>query len=113
MKRIIALVLCLVLTLSMIGCGDKKHNVIIDSQHTSECEVNTSYLSGEEVSIKLPTITEHYYRLFANGNEILMDMEQSDMIFTYFVFTMPDEDVEVVIEDHWVSIPYSPESTEE
>lgn len=140
MKKNIAMVLCLVLALSMVGCGnepkpgsgdnsnpygagilttredvnaektqeateDTKYRVIIDSQYTLECEVDSSYSFGEEVSIKLPTITEHYYSLFANGNEIQMDMSQSDMIYTYFVFTMPDEDVEVVIEDHWVSIP--------
>ena len=71
-------------------------------------DLKDTYLPGEKVTVKLETITEHYYELYVNGLKQDMDREASDLSFTYFTFTMPSEDVVIKIEDRWVDIPEAP-----
>lgn len=71
-------------------------------------KLDATYTAGKEVTVKLSTITEHYYILYVNGIEQSMDMEASDLMYTYFTFTMPCEDVVIEIRDKWVDIPVSP-----
>lgn len=102
-------VLTIILACALVGCNStKKYKVTVDAEHASDCEVGHSYSAGEEVSVKLPTITEHYYSLYVNEELQQMDRERSDMGYTYFTFTMPDCDVEIRIEDHSVEIPEAP-----
>lgn len=122
MKKIVCLLLVAIVVIVLFGCNDEGQNpslkqkqeqetsyrVIIDTEHTDLCEVKSSYKAREEVVIKLPTITEHYYRVFTNGVEVEMD-NRSDMVYTYYVFTMPDGDVNLEIKDYNVEIPASPQ----
>lgn len=62
-----------------------------------------SYRAGEEVLIKLATVTEQYYRLYVNGEEV--PMYDADLYDTWFSFRMPDSDVIVDIEVVSVDIP--------
>lgn len=98
----------IILVCTFTGCKDTTtYKVTVDDEHTSICEVGESYSEGEEVVVRLETITEHYYSLYVNGTEQQMDSERSDMNGTYFVFTMPGCDVYIKIEDHGVDIPAS------
>ena len=76
---------------------------------TGDCQLENSlkdtYEAGEQVTIKLATITEHYYVVYANGVEQPMDIDASDLTYTYYTFTMPAEDVLVEIEGVSVDIP--------
>ncbi|MCQ2452187.1 MAG: hypothetical protein MJ075_03510 [Oscillospiraceae bacterium] len=78
-----------------------EHRVIVDHPYVKECALNPSYAAGEEVILRLNTCTESYFVVTANGNTLDVDLDltwQNPLLYTYFVFTMPDEDVEVVIE---------------
>ena len=68
-------------------------------------QLEDHYWAGETVTIKLETITEHYYTVEVNGEDVEMDVEKSDLEYTYFTFTMPYENTEIYIEEHWVDIP--------
>lgn len=71
-------------------------------------ELKESYKYGEKVTIILETITEHYYAFYVNGVKQEPDESVSDdWTLTCYTFTMPDEDVLIVIEDNWVEIPHS------
>lgn len=104
MKKCTALLLSVFLILGLTAC-DEKYEVLIADDYPVANELQKTYSAGEEVTIQLETITEHYYVLFVDGIEQKMDFSASDMAFTYFVFTMPSKDVLVEIEDHWVDIP--------
>ena len=71
-------------------------------------KLKSGYAAGEEVTVQLPTLTEHYYVLYVNGSEQPMDIEASDLMYTFFTFSMPEEDVLIEIEDRWVDIPAAP-----
>ena len=86
-----------------------EYKVTVDAEHEALCDVGQYYRAGEEVTVKLPTVTEHYYALYVNGEEQQMDHGRSDMEYTYFTFVMPDSDVSIVIEDHSVDIPEAPQ----
>lgn len=60
-------------------------------------DLKSAYAPGEEVTIRLSTVTEHYYIVTVNGAELEMDLDASDLTDTYFTFTMPYEDVMVQI----------------
>lgn len=73
-----------------------------------ESELKDFYTAGENVTIQLATITEHYYVLSVNGAEQTPDNSRSDNTYTYYTFVMPNENVTVKIEDRWVDIPEAP-----
>lgn len=60
-------------------------------------DLKSAYAPGEEVTIRLSTVTEHYYIVIVNGAELAMDQDASDLTYTYYTFTMPYEDVIVEI----------------
>ena len=105
MKKLIALFLTLVCTLGAAGCGTASYKVEIADNYPIANRIKQTYAPGEAVTIKLETITEHYYVLSVNGEEVEMDRDTSDLTYTYFTFTMPGEDVLIQIEDKWVEIP--------
>ena len=112
MKKIIAFLLSLILLLGITACNQAKFKVKIADNYEIVNELKTKYSAGEEVTIQLETITEHYYVLWVNGVKQEPDRDASDMMFTYFTFTMPSEDVLIEIEDRWVDIPYPSQQTE-
>ena len=73
-------------------------------------EPKAEYRVGETVEIKLVTVTENYYRVFANREQVPMDEERSDMSFSYFTFIMPAEHVVVSIKSVDAIIPGSPQA---
>lgn len=119
MKKLIALV-CM---LCLIGCSehnadnskqqteaaDTTYKVVIADNYPIENALKNTYQAGEQVTIKLCTITEHYYVVYVNGEKQAMDMDASDLTFTYFTFPMPNEDVLIEIEDVFVDIPDGPQ----
>lgn len=110
MKKLKAFVLSLACIFGMTACMQPKYKVTIADNYPIENELKSSYAAGEEVTIQLATLTEHYYELFVNGVEQEMNMELSSWdTYTYFTFTMPEEDVLVTIEDVSVDIPEAPQ----
>ena len=105
---VVSIILSLVLCLFISGCQGNLYRVHVDAEHVSECKMKSGYRCGEEVTIQLDTITEHYYKVFADGVEVPQDNEKTNMESTYFIFIMPDHDVELMIEDHDVDIPFAP-----
>lgn len=81
------------------------YNVKIADNYPIENNIKNTYTAGEQVTIKLATVTEHYYIVYVNGVEQDMDRDASDLTYTYYTFTMPSEDVVVEIEDVSVEIP--------
>ena len=105
MKKTVALFLVLICILGMVGCNKAKYTVEIADNYPIANRLKPNYAAGEEVTVKLETITEHYYVLSVNGEEVEMDRDTSDLTYTYFTFTMPSKDVLIQIEDKWVEIP--------
>jgi len=105
MKKLTAFFAVMLCTVCLIGCAKARYKLeIIDAyNYPIENTLKSSYAEGEEVTIKLETITEHYYALYVNG--VKQYAASHDMYYTYYTFTMPAEDVVVKIEDHWVGIP--------
>lgn len=113
MKKLVALFWVLICILGMVGCNKAKYNVEIADNYPIANKLKRTYAAGEEVTVKLETITEHYYVLSVNGVEQEMDRDASDLTYTYFTFMMPSEDVLIQIEDKWVDIPQAPQSPSE
>lgn len=106
---VVNILLCLVLCLFLSGCQNNRYRVNVDVEHASKCKIDSGYKCGDEVTIRLETITEHYYKVFADGVEISQNDEKTNMEYTYFIFTMPNHDVDLIIEDHDVDIPLAPQ----
>lgn len=105
MKKCLLLAMILLLAAGLMGCaGGRKYRVTVADDYPLETKLEESYRAGREVTVKLPTVTEHYYRLLVNG-ETVEKREDSNMEYTYFAFSMPESDVVIEIEDHWVAIP--------
>ncbi len=104
MKKYAALLLSVLLGLPLAACAEK-YTVTIAEDYPIANELEEAYAAGEEVTIQLDTVTEQGYALFVNGVKQNIDLEKSNMVFTYFVFTMPSEDVVVEIEEYSVDIP--------
>lgn len=85
------------------------YKVKIVDDYPIENTLNNTYEAGEQVTIKLSTITEHYYIVYVNGVEQDFDRDASDMAFTYYTFTMPSKDVLIEIKDVSVDIPELPQ----
>lgn len=110
MKKFAAFVLILACIIGMTACTEPKYKVTIADNYPIVNELKSTYVAGEEVTIQLSALTEHYYELYVNGVRQEMNRELSDWnTFTYFTFTMPEEDVLVTIEDCWVEIPEEPQ----
>ena len=84
---------------------NKVYKVEIADSYPIENTLKSAYEAGETVTIQLSTITEHYYKVYVNGAEQAMDTAASDLTYSYYSFTMPDEDVLIEIEDISVDIP--------
>lgn len=110
MRKFVALFLALVCALGMVGCSKAKYSIEIADNYPIANTLKRTYAAGEEVTVKLETITEHYYILYVNGVEQEMDRDASDLTYTYYTFTMPGEDVLIHIEDKWIDIPQAPQS---
>ena len=123
MKRLIALVLALACALCLVDCaaGDidnsnqqtetakNTYRVEITDNYPIENTIKSAYEAGDQVTIKLSTITEHYYIVTVNGTELDFDRDASDMTYTYYTFTMPSKDVLIEIADVSVDIPEAPQ----
>ena len=123
MKRLIALVLALACALCLMACaaGDidnsnqqtetakNTYRVEITDNYPIENTIKSAYEAGDQVTIKLSTITEHYYIVTVNGTELDFDRDASDMTYTYYTFTMPSKDVLIEIADVSVDIPEAPQ----
>ena len=92
--------------LILVCCNRNRHTVTVAGDYPLLNELEQNYPTGKKVTIELPTITEHYYLVYVNGEACVRD-EKSDMEYSYFTFVMPDNDVVIEIEDHSVSIPRS------
>ena len=84
---------------------NKVYKIEIADSYPIENTLKSAYEAGETVTIQLSTITEHYYKVYVNGAEQTMDTAASDLTYSYYSFTMPDEDVLIEIEDISVDIP--------
>lgn len=134
MKKLIALFLALVCALSFVACSandvnnsklqaetnnitantetnDTSYKITIADNYPIENSLKSAYEAGEQITIKLPTVTEGYYVVYVNGVRQDKDRDASDSIYTYYSFIMPREDVLIEIEDHWVDIPEEPPET--
>ncbi len=119
MKKLIVLFLTLACLMSLIACSandtnlakpqeeetNKVYKIEIADNYPIENTLKSAYEAGETVTIQLSTITEHYYKVYANGTELAMDTAASDLTYSYYSFTMPEEDVLIEIEDISVDIP--------
>lgn len=107
MKKFTAAILFLIFVFALVGCGKQENAAykvtIADDSFILENELKERYSAGEEVTIKLPTVTEQYYTLYVNGDE--QEMNSSNLTYTYFNFIMPNCDVIIEIETHSVDIP--------
>ena len=85
--------------------GGAPHSLTFNttSPVSDDFDVNATYRAGETVAIPLETVTEQYYRVFANGEEI--QMLSCDLCWSVFAFVMPDEDVYIEIQEVSVDIP--------
>lgn len=121
--RIERLVVVFLLLLSLLaGCrleinGNQDaeavlYRVDILGDYDPENPLEQEYPAGQTVALTLATITEHFYTVTVNGREIAMDFDASDFTYTVFSFTMPAEDVQILIEGHWVEIPTLAAETE-
>ena len=107
MKKLTATVLVLVLVFVLLGCSQEtKYKLEISDDSVVIGEMKSEYAAGEEVTLQLWTISEHYYIVSVNGETI--DKAPSEKGTTYYSFTMPEEDVLVEIESIYVDIPYPP-----
>jgi hypothetical protein len=89
--------------------AETKYKIEFADHYEIANDLKEAYSAGEKVTIKLPTITEHYYVFYVNGVKQEPDESVSDdWTFTYYTFVMPGENVLVEIEDRWVEIPNNP-----
>lgn len=81
------------------------HSLVFNNESDLAPDFNAKekYRAGDTVRLKLVTLTEHYYRVYVNGEEI--SMTESDLYYSFFEFVMPDKDAHIEIQDVWVDIP--------
>lgn len=123
MKKLIGIILILVYAVNLVGClannsdnikppietTNTTYKVKIVDNYPIENTLNNAYEAGEQVTIKLSTIMEHYYIVYVNGVEQDFDRDASDMTYTYYTFIMPSKDVLIEIVDVSVDIPDAPQ----
>ena len=108
MKRLITLTLALFCVFGLVGCETvpQRYKLALSPSASTVYLVNElqdTYAAGEEITIQLATITDHYYILTVNEEAI--DMADSDFMYTYFQFTMPHEDVKIELRQKAADIP--------
>lgn len=103
-KSVILSSVVLVAILVSVLYSVNRYSVTISDDYPILNELKHRYPSGKRITIELPTITEHYYRVYVNDKECEKD-GHSNMEYSCFSFLMPNTDVTVRIEDHWVSVP--------
>ena len=87
--------------------GEEYHSLVfVDaSEVMPEFDLNAKYRAGERVKIPLYAVTEQYYRVFVDGEQIQAIKNEGDNYYTTFAFIMPDTDAEIRIEVVPVEIP--------
>lgn len=86
--------------------GENYHSLVITDDEnalTDDFDRNAKYRAGERVELKLAMVTEQYYEVFVNGEEI--PMLGWDAYTNVFAFIMPDCDAEIEIKSVPVDIP--------
>ena len=106
MKKTLALALILVCALGLFACAQKEYKVEFAGNYLVVNSVKDTYAPGEEVTVKLPIVTESYYVFYVNG--VVQERDPSDLEFLSYTFTMPSEDVLITIEAHDVVFPSKP-----
>lgn len=113
MKKDFVILVCILLILLFTGCEQTgetssadEYSITILSDYPIENNMKQSYRAGEKVTIKLPTVTEQYYRLLVNGEE--QKQSSNDTEYTYFIFSMPSENSTIEIIEVSVDIPADP-----
>ena len=113
MKRILSILLCLLFILSLAACGGKKVYSIRYEGGTGDFlrdfEPITQATAGETVQMVLETAMGSYYRVMVNGEKL--NSKELDMFKAVFEFTMPAEDVVVVIKSVGAEIPEAPNNS--
>ena len=77
MKRIALLLVVICILLCLCSCSEEKYKLEISNDLSVMNEVKSEYPAGEKVTIKLETLTEHYYIVTVNGVEIEMTDRKS------------------------------------
>ena len=85
-----------------------KHKLTVENGLDLVNKLENEYAAGEKITLQLYTYTEHYFVVTVNGKEIEMNQEDSDLYYTDFDITMPNEDAVVIIKDVSVDIPEAP-----
>ncbi len=106
MKKFLALLLVAAI-LFAAGCAAKKYQVEVEGRHKLASEIKDSYAAGEEIKLQLETVTGHYYVVSVNGEKL--ERDTSDAEYTYYTFTMPEEDILIKIESKWADMQDAPE----
>lgn len=86
--------------------GQTAHSLVFNdtSAIANGFDLTAKYRAGERVKIRLHSVTEMYYRVSVNGEEL--NFIKNDIgYYTTFAFIMPDGDAEITIETVWVGIP--------
>ncbi len=91
----------------MIHENEVKYNVSVESE--IDIKLASEYAAGEEITFKLPFVTDSYYYVTVNGKEISADLSVSDTDCTYFTFIMPEKDVLIEISTVDAEIPEYPQ----
>lgn len=113
MKKVILLLLCM---FCLAGCTEQEEiaelKCVVEGSYAYQVEgLDRTYAPGEEVTIHLWNVTEQYYTVTVNGVPVGMDPDPSNpdpnSDYVYYTFFMPNQDAVIVIEEHWVDIPYA------
>ena len=113
MKKVILLLICM---FGLAGCTEQEEiaefKCVVEGSYAYQVEgLDRTYAPGEEVTIHLWNATERYYRVTVNGVPVGIDPDPSNpdpnSDYVYYTFFMPNQDAVIVIETHWVDIPYA------
>ena len=95
------------LTVPAREIGEEYHSLVFAdaSEVLPDFDLNKQYRAGERVKIPLYAVTEQYYRVYVNGEQISAIKNDDNYYYTTYVFIMPDTDAEIRIEVVSVEIP--------
>ena len=86
-----------------ITCTPAGCSISLVPEHDAVCQRKERYRCGEEVTLKLPNRPDYIYSAVWDG---FYASSSSDDAFTYLTFRMPNWDVKLTIEDHFVGEQY-------